>query len=107
MCLGIPGKLIATFEDRGMLMGKIDFGGVFKTVCLSLVPEVAVGQYVIVHVGFALHIIDELEAQQVFAFLEYMDDLDELQSDESNGCELGIVEMDRETPIADNQETST
>lgn len=80
MCLGIPGRVVETFEEHDMLMGKVDFGGVFKQVCLSLTPQVQIDQYVIVHVGFALQVIDEAEAQQVFAFLEAMNDLDELDS---------------------------
>lgn len=80
MCLGIPGKVIDTYEEHDMLMGKVDFGGVSKQVCLAHTPEVELGQYVIVHVGFALQVIDEEEAQQIFKFLESMDDLDELSA---------------------------
>ncbi len=80
MCLGIPGKVITTYGEHDVLMGKIDFGGVFKQVCLNLTPEAEVGQYVIVHVGFALQVIDEAEAEKVFEFLRHMDDLDELQA---------------------------
>ncbi len=61
-------------------MGKVDFGGVFKRVCLEHVPEVRPQDYVIVHVGFALSIVDEKEAKQVFAFLESMNELDELEA---------------------------
>ena len=63
-----------------MLMGKVDFGGVSKRVCLDHVPEVQVGKYVIVHVGFALSVVDEEEAQQVFSFLRQMNELEELKS---------------------------
>ena len=59
-------------------MGKIDFSGVTKQVCLEHVPQVQVGQYVLVHVGFALSAIDEVEAARVFDFLKSMDQLDEL-----------------------------
>jgi len=62
-----------------MLMGKVDFGGVFKRVCLEHVPESKIGDYVIVHVGFALSRIDEGEARQIFNFLEGMNELGELQ----------------------------
>jgi hydrogenase expression/formation protein HypC len=79
MCLGIPGKVLRTFHEHEVLMGKVDFGGVCKQVCLDHVPEVKVGQYVLVHVGFALSMIDEDEAQQVFRFLDRMNQLDELQ----------------------------
>ena len=53
MCLGIPGKVVETYAEHGVLMGKVDFGGVFKRVCLEHVPDVVVGDYVVVHVGFA------------------------------------------------------
>lgn len=79
MCLGIPGKVIAIHHEQDLLMGQVDFGGVSKRVCLEQVPEVQVGDYVLVHVGFALAKIDEAEAHQVFAFLERMNQLDELK----------------------------
>ena len=79
MCLGIPGKVIKTYTEHDVLMGKVDFGGVIKQVCLEHVPQVRIGQYVLVHVGFALSCIDESEAQMVFDFLEKMDQLDELK----------------------------
>ena len=83
MCLGIPGKVVEIYEEHDMLMGKVDFGGVSKRVCLAHTSDVEVGQYVIVHVGFALQVIDEEEAQQVFAFLESMNELDEFKVDET------------------------
>ena len=79
MCLGIPGKVVETYRENDVLMGKVDFSGVFKRVCLEHVPEVRPGDYVLVHVGFALSRIDEDEAGRVFAFLEEMNQLDELQ----------------------------
>jgi hydrogenase expression/formation protein HypC len=78
MCLGIPGKVIKTFREHDVLMGKVDFSGVTKQVCLEHVPEVKIGEYVLVHVGFALSHIDEKEAQVVFDFLKDMNQLDEL-----------------------------
>jgi hydrogenase expression/formation protein HypC len=83
MCLGIPGKVVKTYHEHDVLMGKVDFSGVMKQVCLEHVPNVQVGQYVLVHVGFALSRIDEEEAQRVFDFLERMDQLDELQTPSS------------------------
>jgi hydrogenase expression/formation protein HypC len=83
MCLGIPGKVIETFREHDLLMGKVDFSGVCKRVCLEHVPTVQIGQYVIVHVGFALSIVDEEEAQRVFEFLESMNQLDELKAESS------------------------
>lgn len=79
MCLGVPGKVVETYREHDVLMGKIDFGGVFKRVCLEHVPEVQIGEYVLVHVGFALSRIDEDEAQQVFRLLEEMNQLDEVK----------------------------
>jgi hydrogenase expression/formation protein HypC len=79
MCLGIPGRVVETFVEHDLRMGKVDFGGVRKRVCLEHVPEARVGMYVVVHVGFALSVIDEAEAKQVFAFLAGMDGLDELR----------------------------
>jgi hydrogenase expression/formation protein HypC len=80
MCLGIPGRVVKTYSEHDVLMGKVDFGGVARSVCLEHVPDVAVGQYVLVHVGFALSKIDEGEARRVFDFLEKMDQLDELKA---------------------------
>jgi hydrogenase expression/formation protein HypC len=88
MCLGIPGKVVRTYREHDVLMGKIDFGGVSKQVCLEHVPDVQIGQYVLVHVGFALSKIDEDEAGRVFEFLEGMNQLDELNvpgPDETEG----------------------
>jgi hydrogenase expression/formation protein HypC len=79
MCLGIPGRVVETFRENDVLMGKVDFGGVCKRVCLEHVPEVAPGEYVLVHVGFALSRLDEEEAGRVFAYLEEMKQLDELE----------------------------
>jgi hydrogenase expression/formation protein HypC len=79
MCLGIPGKVVQTYREHDVLMGKVEFGGVFKRVCLEHVPEASVGDYVLVHVGFALSRIDEAEARRVFEFLERMNQLDELK----------------------------
>ena len=80
MCLGIPGKVVETFREHDVLMGKVDFGGVFKRVCLEHVHQVKIGEYVIVHVGFALNTIDEAEARRVWDFLESMRQLDEIEA---------------------------
>jgi hydrogenase expression/formation protein HypC len=76
MCLGIPGKVTEIYRDHGMLMGKVDFGGVKKQVCLEYLPHIVVGDYALVHVGFAISRIDEEEAKQVFALLKEMKELD-------------------------------
>jgi hydrogenase expression/formation protein HypC len=79
MCLGIPGKVRETYREHDVLMGKVDFQGICKRVCLEHVPDVRPGEYVLVHVGFALSRIDEEEARQVFEFLDSMQQLDELK----------------------------
>jgi hydrogenase expression/formation protein HypC len=79
MCLGVPGKVVEIYENAsGMMMGKVEFGEVLKEVCLSYVPEVKVGDYVIVHVGFAISIVDEEEAKTVFDYLKQIGDLRDL-----------------------------
>jgi hydrogenase expression/formation protein HypC len=79
MCLGIPGKVVETYREHDILMGRVEFGGVTRRVCLEHVPEVRPDEYVLVHVGFALSRIDEAEARRVFAFLDGMNQLDELK----------------------------
>ncbi len=79
MCLAIPGKLIEIKADpSGIRMGKANFGGIVKQVCLEYTPEAEVGQYVLVHVGFALSTIDEAEAQRTYDLLKELGGLDEL-----------------------------
>jgi len=90
MCLGVPGKIIEIKEDpTGMTMGRVSFGGIVKEVCLAYTPEVAMGDFVVVHVGFAISQIDEAEAHQVFEYLKEMGELEELS-----------VPQPGETPIA-------
>ena len=80
MCLGVPGKIVQIDENPiGMSMGRVNFGGILKEVCLAYVPEAQVGDYVVVHVGFAISCIDEAEAQEVFKFLAEMEELAELE----------------------------
>ena len=80
MCLAIPGKVASISGDDPLLRsGKVDFGGILKDVSLAYVPEVKVGDYVIVHVGFALSRVDEDEAKQVFEYLRQMQELSELE----------------------------
>lgn len=80
MCLAIPGQVLSVAgEDPMMRMGRVSFGGVVKEVSLACVPEAVVGDYVIVHVGFAIGRLDEQEAQQVFEYLKQMDELTELK----------------------------
>jgi hydrogenase expression/formation protein HypC len=80
MCLGIPGRIRDIAEDRGLAMGTVDFAGVQRSVCLAYVAdEVDVGDYVLVHVGFAIAKIDEAEARRTFEILREMSELSELE----------------------------
>jgi len=80
MCLGVPGKVVEMIDESplGMTMARVSFGGIVKEVCLAYVPEAQVGDYVIVHAGFALNLIDEEEAMEVFEMLKQMEELAEL-----------------------------
>ena len=64
MCLAIPGKVIETYDENGIKMGKIDYSGTINTACLEYIPDIKIGQYTLVHAGFALSILDEEEAQK-------------------------------------------
>jgi hydrogenase expression/formation protein HypC len=79
MCLAIPGKVVEVFEDRGLRMGRVDFGGTVKKACLEQLPEAGVGDYVLVHVGFALSLVDPAEAERTYRFLEELGQLDDLK----------------------------
>ncbi len=83
MCLAIPGKLMSIHvvpNDPFMCTGKVNFGGIVKEVNLAYTPEAEVGDYVIVHVGFAINRLDEVEAQRVFDYLREMGELEELHT---------------------------
>lgn len=73
MCLGIPGKIIEIYELNGTLMSKVDFGGVIQEVCLATVPESKVGQYVLVHAGFALNLLTDEEAEETINLLNQIE----------------------------------
>jgi hydrogenase expression/formation protein HypC len=80
MCLAVPGRIMSIdAADPLMRTGKVNFGGIVKEVNLAYVPEAEVGNYVIVHVGFAISVVDEDEAQRVFEYLREMDELAELE----------------------------
>jgi len=87
MCLGIPGKVIEIRDDATLLMGKVDFGGVRKEACLAYTPEVRLGDYVIVHVGFAISRVDEEEAQEIFSYLQQIEGLDEIDGEPAADAE--------------------
>ena len=80
MCLAIPGKVLSTYDQHGVRMAKVQFGGVVREACLECVPEVQAGEYVLVHVGFALSRIDEAEAERTYQALRELDQLAELES---------------------------
>jgi hydrogenase expression/formation protein HypC len=77
MCLGIPGRILEIHQQDGLPVGKVEFGGIAKEVCLAYTPEAAVGDYVIVHVGFAISRVGEQEAEEIFSYLEQIDALDD------------------------------
>jgi hydrogenase expression/formation protein HypC len=67
MCLGVPGKVVEIIDDNGILMGKIDYNGTINKVCLAYIPDIKVGQYTVVHAGFAISVIDEEEAKKTLS----------------------------------------
>lgn len=78
MCLGIPGKVVEiapSEQDGAMRMGKVEFGGIAKDICLAYLPDVEVGDYVLVHVGFAISKLDEEEAAEIFSYIEELGEL--------------------------------
>ena len=80
MCLGIPGQIVDEFEANGLRMAKVRFGGIVREACLHYVPEAKVGDYVVVHVGFAITRLNEEEAMRTYRLLEEMGQLAELES---------------------------
>jgi hydrogenase expression/formation protein HypC len=90
MCLAVPGQVEHIFEDKGARMGKVNFGGVVKDVCLAYLPDIQVGDYTIVHVGFAISQIDEASAQETLQTFE----------------ELGLLENELEELRETDFETS-
>lgn len=83
MCLGVPGKISEIYKKDNMIMGKVDFGGVIRETCLDFVPEAKIGDYTIIHVGFAISLISEEEALKTLEMLREIDQL---------GEELGLYE---------------
>lgn len=86
MCLAIPGKVVEIYTREGMAMARVQFGGVTREACLSYVPETAVGDYVLVHVGFAISRVDEEEARKTYEALAELDQLSELDIPEVGGA---------------------
>ncbi len=73
MCLGIPGKIVEIYENAGLRMGRIDYGGVIKEACLAYVPEASLDQYVLVHAGFALNVLAPDEAEETLKVFRELD----------------------------------
>ena len=99
MCLAIPGKVKSIDGDDPLTrMGKVDFGGVVKDVALAYLPEVEVGDYVIVHVGFAISRLDEAEAQEVFSYFDQIGEAAELEDEEARASPESGAQAAEETP---------
>ena len=77
MCLAVPGKIVETYQADGLKMGKVDFGGVVRETCLEYVPQAEVGDYVVIHVGFAISLVSEEEAQATLETLREIIRLEE------------------------------
>jgi hydrogenase expression/formation protein HypC len=77
MCLGIPGRVVEMYDRQGVTMGKVDFDGILKEVCLAYLPEIEIGDYTIVHVGFAITQLDEEAAQETLALFREIGSLEE------------------------------
>jgi hydrogenase expression/formation protein HypC len=84
MCLAIPGKVVETFARDGIQMARVQFGGVIREACLEYVPDTTIGQYVLVHVGFAISKVDEEEAHRTYQALAELDQLGELDDPETD-----------------------
>ena len=97
MCLGVPGKITEIYENNGMKMGKVDFGGVVRETCLDFVPEAQVGEYTVIHVGFAISILSEEEANKTLAMLREIGELAD---------ELGLHEQPSDFPLSTSQSSS-
>jgi hydrogenase expression/formation protein HypC len=100
MCLAIPGKVVEAFDRQGMRMARVQFGGIVREACLDYVPDTHVGEYVLVHVGFAISKVDEEEAARTYQLLEEMDQLTELQAPVVDECgqEESTDEIPRRIP---------
>lgn len=77
MCLGVPGKIVGIEEKNGLKMAKVDFGGVIREACLDYVPEAKVGEYCIIHVGFAISLLSEKDAMETLELLRQMGSLED------------------------------
>ena len=96
--MAIPGKLIEIYDEHGLKMGRLDYSGTINTACLEYVPEIEIGQYAIIHAGFALNIIDEEEARKSF---EVWDEMVEAASRE--GLDVFGMPLEKKTKEEDNE----
>jgi hydrogenase expression/formation protein HypC len=80
MCLAIPGKVVETYDQGGLRMARVQFGGITREACVEYLPETVTGDYVLVHVGFAITRVDEVEAERTYQALLELDQLNELDS---------------------------
>jgi hydrogenase expression/formation protein HypC len=80
MCLAIPGKIVEFHQSNGVRMSKVDFGGITREACLEYIPDAKLGDYVMVHVGFAISKVDEEEAARTYRYLREMDQLADVES---------------------------
>ena len=78
MCLGVPGKVVDVFDEDGIRMGTVDFGGITRKACLEYAPEVELGSWVVIHVGFAIATVDEEEARRSYELLAEMGNLEDI-----------------------------
>jgi len=81
MCLGIPGEVLEIRDEQGLKVGKVQFGGITRDVCLACIPDIALGEFVLVHVGFAISKVDKEEAARAYATLQELGLLAELTAD--------------------------
>ena len=84
MCLAIPGKISGLHDNGGVPMARVEFGGITRDACMSYLPDARVGDYVLVHVGFAISRLDEEEAARTYRYLAEMDQLSELNDGEED-----------------------
>jgi hydrogenase expression/formation protein HypC len=85
MCLGVPGKIVEIYQDGNLKMGKVSFDGVLMNVCLETTPDAKVGEYAIVHAGFALSLLNETEAQETLKMLQEMEALQAQEDKKKKG----------------------
>ncbi len=93
MCLAIPGKIVEFHETHGVKMSKVDFGGITREACLEYLPDARLGDYVLVHVGFAISRVDEEEAARTYKCLEELDQLGEVRSPDIDSAPEGRDEV--------------